>query len=176
MKTAAVAWQKRRSAFNHDWLKNHYLPALAKALNLLADFLEDPVFERAFPETVLPQWQQHRSEAAALLADFEVQMSPRRLLEAGPFAFAAPAYAWLADLVHALWLGRQPVRRWLAAAASALAEADGAYAHLHRALADAGVDRAAALRRCRASLAAFRDACQRLAHAIEVFPCEVPVT
>ena len=73
-------WQKRRSEFNHDWLKNRFIPALAKWLNLLDDRIEDLSFEHTFVETVLPQWEDHREEALALPRDFEQEMSPRTLL------------------------------------------------------------------------------------------------
>src|ERR1051326_4473635 len=80
------SWQKRRSSFNHDWLKNQFMPALAKWLNLLDNKIEDPDFERAFIASVLPKWEQHREEALRLPRDFEQEMSPRRLFECHPLA------------------------------------------------------------------------------------------
>lgn len=164
-------WQQRRSRFNHDWLKNQFMPALAKAINLLDGQIEDPEFERVFALSFLPQWPAHRPELLALLADFEREMSPRRLLEHGRFdCRCSPRHHWLPDLVHALWLRRSPVSRWLADANQRVADIDRCYAQLRDCL-DGG-----ALQPGRQPLAAFRDACQALARAVEAFPAEVKVT
>ena len=126
--SATAPWQKRRTAFNHDWLKNRFLPALAKWINLLDDRLEDLAFQQSFVATVLPQWEGHRAEASALPRNFAVQMSPRSLL-------GARRDTWLGLLVHFLWLNRYPVFRWVQAATARANEAEEAYQRLRARLA-----------------------------------------
>jgi hypothetical protein len=166
----APGWQKRRSDFNHDWLKNRFIPALAKWLNLLDDQLEDPDFEHSFVACVLPQWEQHRDEALALPRDFESQMSPRTLL--GP-----RSEGWLGTLVHLLWLSRYPVRRWAEQALAAAREVEVEFRRLRERLTSCADTRAVvALRPMRPMFASFRERCQQLARAIEAFLSEVKAT
>ncbi len=171
-------WQRRRSELNHDRLKNQFLPALAKWLNLLDDRLEDPAFERSFVRSVLPQWWRLRDEAVALADSCEAEMSPRRLVEAGPLRrAAAPTRAWLGPLAHALWLARYAVRGRADAVRDRAAAAQAAYARLEEGLHEhAPRCSAAGLRPLRPRFAEFRDRCRELARAIEAFPSEVKVT
>lgn len=169
--TAATlpAWQKRRSALNHDWLKNRFIPALAKWLNLLDDEVEDPDFELAFLRTVLPQWAERRADIRALLDDFEWQMSPVNLLP-------EESDDWLIGLVHALWLQRRPVRCWVDEAGGRFADVNRAYQELLDQLRLEEPHEASAwLRPLRPAFARFCECCQRLARCLEVFPSEIRI-
>jgi hypothetical protein len=118
-------WQRRRSAFNHDWLKNKFMPALATCHNGLKGHVEYEGLERTILEQVIPEWVAHRVEAISLLADFEREMSPKVLVDRPPLVTACPhVREWLGDLVHNLWLARYPIRDLRAAAGAAAAEAD----------------------------------------------------
>lgn len=171
-------WQKRRSAFNHDWLKNRYMPALAKYLNLLEGRVEDEEFERSFVSNILPEWEEHRGEALALAVDFERDMSPRLLFESRPLSRCDEATRlWLGDLLHALWLRRHPVRRWVEAAEAATARADEAYTWLRDTLRDCPAPGSAdATRRYLKQFAELRARCQDVANAVSKFPSEVKVS
>jgi hypothetical protein len=172
-----VEWQHRRATFNHDWLKNQYMPALAKCLNLLDDRVEDSQFEQGFATDVLPQWEAHYEEAIQLSRDFEQDMSPRRIVERMDLKSSGCDGAWLEDLMHHLWLARYPVQKWIDQAAKRVQEADEAYQQLQEALVECDDVRSAeALRPLRDEFAAFRDCCQKLARAIEQFPSEIKVT
>lgn len=170
-------WQKRRSAFNHDWLKNRYMPALAKYLNLLDDRVEDREFERSFVSNILPEWQENLDEARALVLDFEQEMSPRRLFESPPLSRSdEDTRRWVGELVHALWLRRCPVKQWVSEAVEATERADAAYRNLRDLLrASADTRSAQAMIPYRAQFAEFRARCQGVANAVSKFPSEVKV-
>lgn len=169
-------WQRRRAAYNHDWLKNQYMPALAKCLNLLDGRIEDPQFEQTFVQNVLPQWEARYQEATQLSQDFERDMSPRRIVEQMDVKSNGYDGMWLADLMHDLWLARYPVREWVEQAKEQAQKANRAYHQLQKALTECDdVQSAKALRPFRDEFAAFRDECQKLAEAIEQFPSEIKV-
>ncbi|HEX8163570.1 MAG TPA: hypothetical protein VF538_16995 [Pyrinomonadaceae bacterium] len=170
-------WQKRRSEFNHDWLKNQYLPALAKFLNLLDDLIEDREFESSFVPVTLSQWGSHREEALALASDYEQLMSPQRLFSCPPLSRRrAHDKQWLGRLVHDLWLARYPVRRWVSEALAAAESADVAYRQLQGALQScADTQSAEALRPFRKQFLEFYERCQELGGAISKLPDEVKV-
>ena len=110
----AAAWQKRRSEFNHDWLKNRYIPALAKWLNLLDDLIEDAPAEAGFVASVLPQWEGRSQEGLALAHDFVTAMSPAGLLDCIECLRRRTDKEWLRQLIHQLWLARYPIHEWIA--------------------------------------------------------------
>jgi hypothetical protein len=170
------AWQRRRAAFNHDWLKNQYMPALAKCVNLLDDRIEDPQFEQTFVLDVLPQWETRHKEAKQLPHDFEQDMSPRWFVERMDFGSTDCDETWLADLMHHLWLARYPVGKWIKQAEVQVQKTDRTYRELQESLAECDDIRSAeALRPFREEFAAFRNQCQELATAIEQFPSEIKV-
>ena len=107
----AASWARRRGAFSHDWLKNSYLPALEKWVNILSGDVDDSVFEGVFARTGLHEWNDRRDGVTLLLAEFETAMSPRVLFESEPLSGVPDAdREWLAALVHDLWLQRNDVR------------------------------------------------------------------
>jgi hypothetical protein len=177
MRNVTSQWQRRRSAFNHDWLKNRYMPALAKYLNLLDGRLEDPAFERSFVSNILPEWVEHCDEAFALARDFEGEISPRRLFDSLPLSRCDEATKeWMGKLIHGLWLKRNPVKQWIIQAVEATERAESAYQTLRACLENCADARLAdATRSHRLVFAAFRARCQDLANAISIFPSEVKV-
>lgn len=169
-------WQTRRSRFNHDWLKNQFLPALDKFLNILDDQIEDDETEANFVSDVLPEWERKSAEARSLAEDFEQEMSPRTLFRQPPLANCdEESKKWLSELTHELWLIRHPVREKIIAEALSRAEdADTAYLRLSKALSGcADTKHAVALRPLCSEFLRFRQSCYQLALAIEKFPSEV---
>jgi hypothetical protein len=169
-------WQKRRSEFNHDWLKNRYLPALAKCANILDGRVEDPEFETDLPKT-LGQWCDHRNEPRLLAEAFGAEMSPRILLDEVPLTgLPAEHRAGLAALVDALWRTRYPVAHWISNLIDRSDAVDAAYNSLDQILRSGAEPSAASvLRRNRSKLVDFHTACQALARAVEEFPSGVLV-
>jgi hypothetical protein len=172
------AWQRRRSEFNHDWLKNRYLPALSKWLNLLDGKIEDPAFESTFLKVIFGQWEEQSPRALKLVQDFEKEMSPRTLLEFPPLSIlASSTKAWLGPLVHELWLARYPVRNWIDSAVAVVRSLDMAYERVLECLSERQTDVSVVqVGLCRPVFAEFRLDCHRLARAVEAFPSKVTVT
>jgi hypothetical protein len=171
------SWQVRRSKFNHDWLKNRYLPAVAKWINILDGLLEDPEFERLFPTAILPQWEAQSINAVGLIDAFSREMSPGTLMNEPIFRqLPASTRSWLAPLVTELWLNRNPVVQWQENAKEALVQAGERYSILQRTLSTvrepAGLSSPELLKQ----FGEFRDACQQVAKCIEAFPSDVLVT
>ena len=172
------AWQKQRSRFNHDWLKNQFLAALARWLNLLDDLIEDPEFERTFVPTILSQWELQRVEAQSLASRFEQEMSPACLLDQPPLArFGEQDKAWLKRLVHNLWLQRYAVLAQVNATLATIRDADVIYVAIQQRLCSNAKPPTAADERAHLiQWRKFRESCQDLAKAIETFPNQVKVT
>lgn len=171
-------WQKRRSEFNHDWLKNRFMSALASWINLLDDRIEDAALEDSFVTFTLSEWEFHRQEAVALPGDFEREMSPSSLFDLQPLSQCDNnTKQWLGELAHYLWLTRNPVDEWVANATERAKDVDAVYTRLQAALKDCtDVRSAEALRPLRNRFVEFRERCQELARAIEKFPSEVKAT
>ncbi|MBL7204166.1 MAG: hypothetical protein ISS63_07535 [Desulfobacteraceae bacterium] len=168
-------WQKRRSEFSHDWLKNKYIPALGTFLNILDQKVEDAEFQMSFLSEVLPQWKSHRDEAFALPREFIEKMSPKVLVDHVPLSFLDDGTKmWLRQLVHGLWVTRYPIKQWVFDAYASAHEVNAAYDLLKKKLKECQNMRAAqALTSIRDEFVAFRKQCQNLARAIEKFPSEV---
>lgn len=172
-----LVWQKQRSRFNHDWLKNQFLPALARWLNLLEGHIEDSDFEESFIPSFLSQWESQRVEAERLANRFAEEMSPACLLEQPPLLrLSEPDTVWLKSFVHNLWLHRYAVRGQVNEALVAIRDADAIYVaiqqRLHSDMESPTSDEGNYLLQWRE----FRERCQNLAKAIEAFPSQVKVT
>ena len=157
----ARKWQRRRSAFNHDWLKNRYLPNLRRWLRCLDGEIEAPDFEARFESSVLPEWEAKRGAIEALLGACEDALSPRQAFAEPPLEQSNPELkTWLGDLLHALWIKRTELPSALEAARNAVALTDEAYAQIRSASDGNGRER----------YGSFWEAGHRLAKAIERLP------
>lgn len=170
-------WQCRRSAFNHDWLKNRFLTALASFSNILDNLVDDPETEERFVQTTLPQWPARAAEAWTLVDDFQYEMSPKILFLRPPLSRCrVTTMAWLPDMVHGWWYRRLNVEQLCADAHEALMDADSAYQQVTRAVTD-HADPCALRGSClvRDRLEAFHAACERVAMVISNFPSRIEV-
>ncbi len=123
-------WQKRRSEFNHQWLKNRVLSALDAAGNVVQGEVGGDE-ARLLCDVVsidLREWPRRRAEAMRLLESIEDSMSPKVF-----FAYP-PLDNWEAELrvpceqlVHDVWLHRHSIRKLRDNAIQALNDADVAY-------------------------------------------------
>jgi len=170
-------WQHRRSAFNHDWLKNRFLTAVASFMNILDDLVEDEETEERFVGEILPQWVDRAQEASGLVADFEPEMSPKVLFRQPPLSRCGPAaMSWLPDVVHLLWRRRIDADGLCAGARESLAAANAAYETLRDDVAEcADCSSAEALRPYREQFAEFRMRCEEVSRAISRFPSRIQV-
>jgi hypothetical protein len=170
-------WQRRRSAFNHDWLKNQYLTALGSWLNLLDSKITDPVLEMTFVKEIFPQWESISQEALSLAYSFEQEMSPRCLFDRLPLLRCdKQTKCWLGDTMHNLWIARYKVQELVHKALLEVEKADTVYAQLQRVLQDCeDIQSVPTLRVFREQFAEFRACCQGLAKVVEGFPNGIKV-
>lgn len=172
------SWQRRRSGFNHDWLKNKFLVKLNAALNLLDDRIEDPELEKTLVEDAFAQWHKHHNEAVELAMSFELDMSPATLFDQPPLVNCdEETKQWLAQLVHELWMVREPVKEWIRQTECLSAEAEKFYQELESVLRSRCTDTrsAAALRPFYNHFREWRDSCQKLANVISQFPNSIKI-
>ena len=179
------AWQKRRSAFNHDWLKNQYMNRLDGFIERLKTEGADVSRIRRFITQDFPEWEVKRGIVCELIASFEREMSPRALFEQEPLNRCdAETKRWLGALVHALWRARYPVKGWVCEAEKALKSLDCQYAALKAALNSLNPTDSEQPRSSRDSeqlapllpnFVAFKGACEKLSQAMSQFPHEVLV-
>jgi hypothetical protein len=175
--SSSQSWQKRRSEFNHDWLKNQYIPALAKCQNLLDGRVEDEEFESSFLTRIFPLWERHRGEALAIITLYEQMMSPARLLDEPPLSRLREGdKRWLGPVLHACWLSRTRADELAAVAVEVVRQVDASYLRLRQSLGDRWADdQLADLRPYAEQFAYFRERLQELANVVSAFPREINV-
>lgn len=169
-------WQERRSELNHDWLKNTYLKQLQALIIRLQNSHPDLGRIREFLASDLYEWRTRRPDAVALLDEAEEALSPAALFDEAPLSDCAELdRAWLAFIVHDLWLARRPVREWCESGRQALEQVDARFEEAAKDLAGrVDID----LQRLRGRLEAFAalaDAILALIQRISVFPHEIEV-
>lgn len=170
-------WQKRREVFNHHWLKNDLMMALISWSKLLEGIDEDPETEREFIEKYVRTWPTKHNEAASLIQDFAIEMSPKTLFETYPLSNCdEDTKSWLREVVHQLWLNRFSVNKLVTDANASLNAVSRAYERLVAALQSCeDLTKAREMRLFRKQFDDYRVACERLGSAIEKFPGEILV-
>lgn len=171
----APNWQKRRGEYNHDWLKNQYLPALSSWINLLDGRIKDASLERSFIPTILPKWEEKGGAALDLASTFEDEMSPRVLLDAPPLSnLDQETREWLGSLAHTLWLRRYNVDHVISNIITRYKQANQSYLqikkHVHGI---SGTESIESILPLRNEFVTFKGLCQLLAQSIEMLPSEV---
>jgi hypothetical protein len=97
-------WQRRRAELNHDRLKNDSLVYFGGLLNNLKDNSIPVESASEEVEAHLDDLGKTVASLRNLIAEFEVEMSPRILFCRAPLAgCSADTMAWLPDLCHKLW-------------------------------------------------------------------------
>jgi hypothetical protein len=168
-------WQRRRSDFNHQWLKNRLLSALDTADHVIRGRLRGSAYLQELLDVDLPEWQERQKELDMLLEDFETEMSPRRLFDSPPLSACEPrTRELLAELLDELWRARYPVSVWLQGARKAASEVSAHY-KLLRDLAPVDSN-GRVLPEFAVRFEEFRSACRALSEAIEKLPNRILVT
>jgi len=168
-------WQRMRSRFNHDWLKNRYLQALGRWLNIADELIEHEGTGGEFRDGVLREWEVHRRDLCTLIATFEKEMSPVRLFDESPLSQCDDqTKAWLPGVISTLWSQRYSIQERIQRIERAATSADAAYGQLQSLLSGSSTP-VVALRANRAELAAFTCACEAVAAALSSLPSEVQV-
>lgn len=156
-------WQIRRSAFNHDWLKNEFLNALKAFITLLDYRAPDSGEIQTFLHEALPAWPQKAAEAKWLIDSFEAEMSPKRFFDVPPLCNCdEETKSWLPEIVHDLWLARYPVGELIHTGHDALAGVSEKYQALRPDALRAEKTPFDRLRGMKPAFLALRDACDAL--------------
>jgi hypothetical protein len=171
---AAEDWQTRRSALNHDWLRNRFLNRLnAFIMRLQSEVRNDDAIGR-FLTADLKEWPDKATSLRWLLDSFETQMSPAALANEPPLCrLDAGIRRWLAEVAHLAWLARLPVTLWIQTASAELDEAQGLYTRLCARGEDANDTESRP--RLAAEFQEFETQCRRLSEALSGFPSKIVV-
>lgn len=171
-----VYWQKRRTELNHDWLKNRFMPALSKWLNLLDDKLNDPNFEGSFINSVLGEWEENKEQILELSKSFEHEMSPARLFDWPPLSYCDDeTKCWLGKLLHTHWVETYSVHQLVAESIKSVEQIEACYQTIKESLPTTQTISAFSLRPLKQQFRALRDTCQILANNLSRFPTEIKV-
>ena len=179
--TLISSWQNRRSAFNHDWLKNKYLNRLNAFLERLNMPDSEPMRLFRFLNDDFPEWKKQQSKVEDLLETFEAEMSPKSLFKKEPLNHCDnETKIWLGQLIHALWLTRYPVKEWIHAGQNAFCNVNDQYNNIVKILKSKKLDCESedyqiALKSLIPDFLQFKKACEELSRAIGMFPHQVLV-
>jgi hypothetical protein len=170
-------WQSRRNRFNHDWLKNRFLLALGKLINVLDDRIEDDEFLASFVGGGIKVWEAEYPQVLSLIASFSAKMSPKVLFDRPPMSRWPKEKTWLPTVVDLIWRNRVQANALVQSAHESATSANEAYVRLRSQWGAESVRMSVErLRKSRAQIVEFRDACQELARVIEKFPNRILVT
>lgn len=132
---------------------------------------------REFLGDDLPQWMERRRQAENLLDRFEIEMSPRQLLQQPPLdRISYDTQEWLGPLVHALWLARHRVQTLLSRARLCLVSVDSAYSDLSNGVRKTRTGDLPYLLARLAAFRGFREKLLSLSEALTAFPHRIMVT
>jgi hypothetical protein len=109
--TNSLAWQKRRSDFNHDWLQNNFIVTLSDWSKSIKRGNWGACTQELFLEEIVSEWEVHNDQLLSLLADYENHMSPRAFVEDSLIIENRDLQYqhFLGELMHNLWLVRYDV-------------------------------------------------------------------
>lgn len=127
-------WQSPRSDFNHDWLKNQFLNALDTFVKRLVSGRISGQELEEFRDEDFACWERRRADAEKLANTFAEAMSPKNLFQEPPLCRAyGETKAWLAPLVHELWMTRCSVDHRVGELRRLVAAVDAAYGRCRQA-------------------------------------------
>ena len=135
----SLAWQKKRSDLNHDWLQNKFMVILD---DWIASIQKDRTHiwsQDLFSEEICSQWENSEDQFFQLLEDYAKCMSSRMIIE-NPNCIKYMKPYWrefLVDFMHSLWMFRCDVETRKGEVYKAFVNANGAYTRLKAAFADA---------------------------------------
>jgi hypothetical protein len=176
MTTSLISlWQKRRSEFNHDWLKNRYLNNLDGFIANLEMKKPDEARLLIFLEEDKNQWKTKEKEARSLMDSFEKEMSPAVLFETGILKRMDPeSQEWMKPITHRLWLNRHDIKNKISNCEEWLLKVNAQYDKMNRLLDETGRNMEQ-LKNLLPEFKAFRDICQAFSESISKLPSEVSV-
>jgi chromosome segregation ATPase len=168
-------WQRRRSEFNHDWLKNRYLNNLDGFIANLEMKRQEEQRLMIFLQEYWVQWETHQEEARQLIASVETEMSPVVLFESELLKDMNPEISeWLKPSTHLLWLNRHDIKNKISNCEEGLLKVNAQYDKINRLLDEKGRS-LEQLKNLLPEFKLFRDICQAFSESISKLPSEVTV-
>lgn len=129
----SATWQKRRSDYNHGWLKNSFCTGeLERWSGFVHDRVEGGSFSlRDFNSNISDEWTARGPEALDLAKEYRESMSPGTLLDYEPLIkMDAETKSWLRPLCAAIWEQKYTFRKKVAHVTTAYKNADTAFQNL----------------------------------------------
>lgn len=168
-------WQRRRSEFNHDWLKNRYLNNLDGFIANLEMKKPDETRLMIFLDEDLHQWKTKEEEARLLMDSFEKEMSPTVLFETGILKrMDAESQEWIKPLTHHYWLENHNIKNKISNCEKCFLKVTAQYDKINSMLNEKGRN-IEYLKNLLPEFKAFRDACLAFSQSISKFPSKVLV-
>lgn len=168
-------WQRRRSEFNHDWLKNRYLNNLDGFIAKLEMKKPDETRLMIFLDEDLRQWKAKEEEARRLMDSFEKEMSPVVLFESGILNRMDPeSQEWLKPLLHHLWLNNHDIKNKISNCEQWFLKVAAQYDKINSML-DEKNRNMEQLKNLLPEFKVFRDTCRAFSQSISNLPSKVLV-
>ena len=157
-------WDRRRSEFNHDWLRNSYLRSLVAFLARLDRTPDSPIVRDYLTEG-FPMWARKREEVRWLAGHLADCLSPKNLFDDKPLSLAsAETKAWLPDAVNQVWMLRYHIDEVVAELIARIDAVDTLYEELSRGVQQAV--RGVAPIEFRSGFVAYDSACRKLSDTL----------
>ncbi len=100
-------WNRARSSFNHDWLKNRLMVTLARARNVLHGRVDDDSIWTDL-NSLLEEWTEKKADATRIVALYEELADPRKNIEAKvSSSFPPDVVDWLSDVAVQRWIEQE---------------------------------------------------------------------
>ena len=168
-------WQRRRSEFNHDWLKNRYLNNLDGFIANLEMKKPDETRLMRFLDEDLRQWKAKEEEARRLMDSFEKEMSPEVLFESGILKRMDPeSQAWIKPMLHHLWLNNHDIKNKISNCEQWFLKVAAQYDKINSML-DEKNRNMEQLKNLLPEFKAFRETCRAFSQSISNLPSKVLV-
>jgi DNA repair exonuclease SbcCD ATPase subunit len=168
-------WQRRRSEFNHDWLKNRYLNNLDGFIANLEMKKPDVSRLMIFLDEDWNQWKPKEEEARRLMDSFEKEMSPLVLFESGILKRMNPeSQKWIKPLTHQLWLNNHDIKNKISNCEEWFLKVTAQYDKINSML-DEKKRNIEQLKNLLPEFKAFRETCRAFSQSISKLPSKVLV-
>ncbi|MHC2071112.1 hypothetical protein ACYFX5_26870 [Bremerella sp. T1] len=166
---SGVTWMVNRDQLNHDWLKNQYIVALGRFLNVVDGNESSQKYLDYFLNAILGQWEIQGPQFQKLINSFEQSLTPCRYFPCSGSSIESQAGIWLTEFAHQMWKIRWNVSSLVSQALAAWTAVNVAYQQVIDARA-AGCTfaRSAILRR--EEFQNLSDRCIALSDALGLFP------
>ncbi len=135
MNSFEPSWQKSRKRWNHDWLKNRWIPAISAYCRVLAGEVIDDSSTMSIYSRLNDDFLPGCTEVRGIINRFRQEMSPRLLFQFAPLSHCdTETLRWLPEVTEQLWLSKYGVDQITRAAAFQLEQTETAARDLLQAI------------------------------------------